>query len=297
MKGELSLREARACLACSAQGAVEKREAALSNPRNFEPRRGVEEESLGGRQKTPGAAVRFAPRPVSRSGRLLELLQVLRRRRSPVRAEAIAGELGVSVRSIYRDVATLRAQGAAIEGEAGVGYILRPGFLLPPLMFSEDELEALILGLRLAHEDGDPTLAKGAVEADAKIRAVLPAQLLADAAPLLAGPRPARAPDRIDLAQVRRDIRAQRKVSIDYLDLRGAATTRIVWPFALAFFERARVILAWCEDRQDYRSFRADRVGAWRALADRAPRTRAALLREWREKNAIPEPEVGDPRS
>ena len=158
-----------------------------------------------------------------------------------MRAEAIAGELGVSVRSIYRDVATLRTQGASIDGEAGVGYILRPGFLLPPLMFSEDEIEALVLGLRLAHEDGDPTLAKAAVEADAKIRAVLPAQLLADAAPLLAGPRPARAPNRIDLAQVRRDIRAERKVSIDYLDLERRGDDPIVWPFALGLLRSAPV--------------------------------------------------------
>src|SRR3989442_11095041 len=99
---------------------------------------------------------------VSRAARLLRLLQLLRRYRHPVTASTLAEELGTSVRSIYRDVQTLRGQGAAIEGEAGIGYLLRPGFLLPPLMFSDEELEAIVLGLRLAAEHGGEGLERGA---------------------------------------------------------------------------------------------------------------------------------------
>jgi predicted DNA-binding transcriptional regulator YafY len=221
-----------------------------------------------------------------RSQRLLQLVQVLRRHRRPVSAETLAAELRVSTRSIYRDVQTLREQGAPIDGEAGVGYVLRAGYLLPPLMFSDEELESLVLGLRLAAEHGDEGLGKAAVDVVAKLRAVLPRELveLVDATALLAGPMRARPPDGVDLAIVRRAIREQKKVWISYLDLRDRRSERTVWPIALAFFERSRVIVAWCEARQDFRSFRADRITDWKALDKSYPRSRTALLREWRER-------------
>jgi predicted DNA-binding transcriptional regulator YafY len=112
---------------------------------------------------------------MSRPVRLLNLVQALRRRRRPVPAADLAAELGVSLRTIYRDIATLAAERAPIEGAADLGYVLRQGFFLPPLMFSEDELDALILGLRLAARRGDPDLEKAADDALAKIVAVLPA--------------------------------------------------------------------------------------------------------------------------
>jgi len=207
-----------------------------------------------------------------------------------VSAEALAAELDVSVRSIYRDVQTLRGQGASIEGEAGVGYLLRPGFLLPPLMFSDEEIEAVVLGLRLATEHGDDALGRAAADVIAKLRAVLPKELraLVDETALLAGPAQRRPADVIDLGDVRRTIRDQRKARIDYVDQQGAASTRIIWPVALAFFERARVVVAWCEERDDFRSFRADRISRWAMLAERLPRSRSALLREWREREGIP---------
>jgi predicted DNA-binding transcriptional regulator YafY len=227
---------------------------------------------------------------VSRADRLLQLVQILRRYRQPVSAEALAAELGVSVRSIYRDVQTLRGQGASIEGEAGVGYLLRPGFLLPPLMFSDEEIEAIVLGLRLAMEHGDDALGRAAVDTISKIRAVLPKELraLVDETALLAGPAQRRPPDAIDLRDVRRTIRDQRKASIDYADQRGTGSRRTIWPIALAFFERARVVVAWCEQRRDFRSFRADRISRWATLPERLPRSRSALLREWREREGIP---------
>ena len=127
---------------------------------------------------------------MSRSERLFSLLQALRRFRRPVSGKALAQELGVSMRTLYRDIATLQAQGADIAGEPGVGYVLRPGFILPPLMFSEDEIEALVLGSRWVADRGDDLLGSAAQNAIAKIAAVLPAELREslDAANLLPGP-------------------------------------------------------------------------------------------------------------
>jgi len=198
----------------------------------------------------------------------------------------LAEELGVSLRTLYRDIASLQAQGADIVGEAGVGYVLQPGFLLPPLMFSEDEIEALVLGSRWVAKRTDDRLGGAARNALAKIAAVLPADLreALDASPLLVGPGQ---PDLVDLTFVREAIRAERKVSLRYRDGGGAATERIVWPFALGFFDHARVIGAWCELRGDFRSFRIDRVVELAATAERYPRRRRALLKAWREAEGI----------
>jgi len=227
---------------------------------------------------------------MARAERLLRLVQLLRRYRVPVSAAALARELEVSVRSVYRDVETLRAQGAGIQGEAGIGYVLMPGFLLPPLMFTDEELEALSLGLRLTAEHGDAGLERAAGEASAKLRAVLPKdlQVLLDETGLLAGPARERPPESIDLAEVRRAIRLEQKALIEYADQRGVATKRTVWPVALGFFERSRVVVAWCEAREDFRSFRADRMRSFTLLAAGYPRARSSLLRAWRERERIP---------
>ena len=223
---------------------------------------------------------------MSRSNRLLELVQALRRRRRPVSGRALAEELGVSLRTLYRDIASLQAQGADIVGEAGVGYVLLPGFLLPPLMFSEDEIEALVLGSRWVAKRTDDRLGGAARNALAKIAAVLPPDLreALDASPLLVGSGRT-AP--IDLTVVREAIRAERKIAIRYRDGGGAATERIVWPFALGFFDQARVIGAWCELRADFRSFRIDRVVELTPTEVRYPRRRRTLLKAWREREGI----------
>jgi predicted DNA-binding transcriptional regulator YafY len=114
---------------------------------------------------------------MSRSARLLDLLQLLRRHRQPVSGDNLARELGISIRTLYRDIATLQAQGADITGEPGIGYILKPGFMLPPLMFSEDELEALVLGSRWVSKRAGGPLGKAAENALAKIASVLPKDL------------------------------------------------------------------------------------------------------------------------
>ncbi|MBI1774284.1 MAG: YafY family transcriptional regulator [Proteobacteria bacterium] len=226
---------------------------------------------------------------MSRAARLLDLIQALRRRRRPVTAARLAEELGVSERTIYRDVATLIAQGASIEGEAGLGYVLKPGFLLPPLMFGDDEIESLVLGLRWVMEQGDRPLAAAAEDALAKIGSVLPEGIrdkLGDAG-LLAGPGEPKAADLVDLSELRRAIRCERKLRIFYADGEGRRTERMIWPIALAFFERVRVVAAWCELRQGFRHFRTDRISAATASALRYPRRRQALMKEWRALQGI----------
>lgn len=222
---------------------------------------------------------------MSRTERLLELLQVLRRHRSPVTGPALAEELGVSLRTLYRDIATLRGQGARVEGEPGLGYLLRPGFTLPPLMFSVEELESLVLGSRwVAHRSDDRALAVAARDALAKIAAVLPDELRreVEAATLLVGPERSHI-DGVDAAQVREAIRREQKLEIAYRDAEGRQTTRTIWPFAIGFFEHARVVVAWCETRRGFRHFRLDRVSRLARSTARYPRGRAALLAEWRQ--------------
>jgi predicted DNA-binding transcriptional regulator YafY len=228
---------------------------------------------------------------MSRAERLLALMQVLRRRREPVGGAALAQELGVSLRTLYRDIASLQAQGASIEGEAGVGYVLRPGFTLPPLMLSEEEIEALVLGSRWVAAHTDPELAEAARNALAKIHAVLPPALrheLETNALLVPAPH-APGPEAL-LASIRRAIRAQRKLRLDYRDAAGAPSERVVWPFALGFFEQTRMVAAWCERRVGYRHFRVDRIATLEVLQDRYPRQRQQLLKEWRATQRIAPP-------
>jgi len=195
-----------------------------------------------------------------------------------VTATALAEQLGVTPRSIDRDVATLMAAGAPIEGEAGLGYVLRPGKLLPPLMFSEDEANAVLLGLRLLAERGDEDLAAATEAASAKVAAVLPDGTDADNG-LLAGPAGAGAPH---LGVIRAAMRAERRLRIAYTDRKGKPSERVVWPIAVGFFDTADMLAAWCETRQDFRHFRLDRIATAEMLPDRMPRRRRVLMAEWR---------------
>ncbi|MGX5722585.1 helix-turn-helix transcriptional regulator [Shinella zoogloeoides] len=227
---------------------------------------------------------------MARSERLLALLQLLRRHRHPVSGATLAGELGVSIRTLYRDIATLQAQGADIEGEPGVGYVLRPGFMLPPLMFSQGELEALVLGFRWVQKFADAPVTKAATDALAKISAVLPAELAAELenTALLVGPRRIVDGEIVDLAVIRAAIRRERKLRLSYRDAAGVRSERVVWPVALGYFEETRMLVAWCEWRQGYRHFRTERMAAIALLEERFPRRRAAMLKEWRETDAGP---------
>ena len=224
---------------------------------------------------------------MARSERLLELIQVLRRHRWPVSGQTLADELGVSLRTIYRDVETLNGLGASIEGEAGIGFVLRPGFVLPPLMFSDEELEALVLGSRFVAQHTDEALARAARNAVAKIAAVLPDDLrdAIEDTGLLAGPAPE--PQATDLTPIRAAIRAEQKLVLHYADEKGERTRRTVWPIALGYFERVRVLAAWCELRAGFRHFRTDRILTLRQTNARYPKRRRALMKAWQETEGI----------
>jgi len=228
---------------------------------------------------------------VSRAQRLLDLIQVLRRHRHPVSGATLAEATGVSLRTLYRDIELLKAEGAHIDGEAGVGYVLRPGFMLPPLMFSEEEIEALVLGSRWVHQRADRALADAAANVLAKIGAVLPKDLrdTLDESGLLIGPGDPIAAGDAQLPKIRQAIRTERKIGLSYRDNKGADSKRTIWPFALSFFEKVRVVVAWCELREDFRHFRTDRIVMLNMTEKRYPRRRQAMLKEWREREATRE--------
>jgi predicted DNA-binding transcriptional regulator YafY len=228
---------------------------------------------------------------MSRAERLLELMQSLRLRRRPVAGAALADELGVSLRTLYRDIEALKAQGARIEGEAGLGYVLRPGFTLPPLMFSLEEIEALALGARWVEGRADEGLKKAARGALAKIAAVLPperAEAL-DWPTLMAGAAKLGDEESVSLPLVRKALGLERKLELAYVDKEGRRSTRIVWPVAVGFFDHARMLAAWCETREAFRHFRLDRMAAVTVMDERPPKARRTLLRDWRRAEGLDE--------
>lgn len=222
---------------------------------------------------------------MSRSERLLELLQILRRRRRPVAGAALADELGISLRTLYRDIRTLQSQGAGIDGEAGVGYLLRPGFTLPPLMFSEDEMEAISLGANWVAEHAGTGLAAAAENVLAKISAVLPEHLRDSLySPSLLIGRSRKALDGgVDITRLRRAIRDERKLAIAYTDKNGKKSKRIIWPFAIGFFDETRIVSGWCELRKANRHFRLDRMASLTVLSEKYPIRRVELLRRFHD--------------
>lgn len=234
----------------------------------------------------------------SRAARLLELLDLLRRQRGAIGGPAIAQALGVSLRTIYRDIDTLRLQGADIAGDPGVGYAMRPGYLLPALSFGTDELEALVLGMRWVATQADPELAEAANTALARIAGSLPApvRLSIDTSGLFA-PRASRStvPEPW-LGALRRAIRDERVIRMTYVDRTGQLTERFVWPFAMAFFDPdVRLFAAWCELRGDFRSFRASRVRTLEDAGRAYPTRRHLLISRWRplmeaQRRAMSEP-------
>ena len=225
---------------------------------------------------------------MSRAARLLDLLERLRSKRLPVTASDLAQELGTSLRTIYRDIATLQAQGAMIEGEAGIGYVLRAGYFLPPLNFTQDEADALLLGLALARERGGDDLSAAASTARGKIVAALPDQERAGHEPAISVVRRDAGSDRISM--LRSAIRSEARVRLHYRDAQGQDSERIVWPIVIGLFLATEMLAAWCETRGDYRHFRLDRISALDLLPGRMPRRRRELLAEWRAQEGIDPP-------
>jgi predicted DNA-binding transcriptional regulator YafY len=206
---------------------------------------------------------------VRRADRLFEIIQHLRRRPT-TRARDLADALEVSERTIYRDIRDLMASGVPIEGEAGVGYVLRAGFDLPPLMFKEQEIEALVLGARIVESWADNELAEAASDAITKIEAVIPERLrgyMANTA-LLAPSLHFMEPIAFDLADLRRAIRNRRKIRFRYTDVVGQGSERTVRPLSLAYFGPVWVLAAWCELRDDFRTFRLDRMADFSVADD-----------------------------
>ncbi|MFZ6770111.1 helix-turn-helix transcriptional regulator [Undibacterium sp. Di26W] len=226
---------------------------------------------------------------MSRSHRLFDLMQVLRRHRGTVSGKELAREAGVSLRTIRRDIATLQAMGADIDGEAGVGYILRPGFLLPPLSFTEEEILALVAGAQWVSHQTDDGLARAVQNALAKIDGVLAPDMrraLNDNTLYISRTKEDRSG--LDLAGVRRAIRAQRKMRIMYKDQNGAVSERVIWPIMVGFFESRRFLAAWCELRDDFRRFRADFIVKAEFLDDCYPGARQQLVRQWNARDGLP---------
>ncbi|MGY5776493.1 helix-turn-helix transcriptional regulator [Rhizobium sp. LEGMi135b] len=224
---------------------------------------------------------------MSQSQRLFDILQILRRHRQAVSGGYLARQTGVSLRTIYRDIILLQSLGAEIEGEPGFGYVLRPGFMLPPLMFSEEEIKAIALGVQWVSRQTDDELSFAAQDALAKIVAVLPSELrhkLNDND--FHVHYPSKKDEAIDLKFLRKAMQQQMKLRIVYRDGNGADTDRVIWPIGIAFAETIRVIAAWCELRQDFRAFRTDRIQRAELLADRYPGQRRELYRQWRAQVA-----------
>ncbi len=219
-----------------------------------------------------------------RADRLFQILQILRRARRPTTARALAEELEVSPRTVYRDIADLMAQRTPIQGEAGIGYVLGRDFDMPPLMLTPDELEAAALGAQWVAEKGDAGLAAAARDLIAKIVAVTPERLRAFVLEPSASVAPpfARPAEGLDLVATRAAIRRGLKLRIRYRDEAGRDSERIVWPVMIGYVETARMLAAWCEMRADFRHFRIDRILAAEFLDLRYPARPAELRARWR---------------
>lgn len=221
-----------------------------------------------------------------RADRLFEIIQLMRRQRL-VRASDLAARLEVSERTIYRDVQDLMASGVPIAGEAGVGYTLRQGFDLPPLMFDEHEIEALVLGARMVESWTDVELADAAANVIAKVEAVIPDRLrqhMADIA-LLAPARHFAEPIAVDPRELRRALRGRLKVHFHYRDSEDRASARTVRPLALSFYGPVWLLAAWCELREDFRAFRLDRISRLDVLEERFPPERGKTLHDYLKRD------------
>jgi predicted DNA-binding transcriptional regulator YafY len=219
---------------------------------------------------------------VRRADRLFEIIQLLRRKPA-VTASELGTALEVSERTIYRDIQDLMASGVPIEGAAGVGYVLKAGFDLPPLMYKEQEIEALVLGARIVQSWADTELADAATDAIAKIEAVIPERLrgyMANTA-LLAPSAHFMEALTFDLADLRRAIRSQTKVQFRYQDVLHQKSERQVRPLSLAYFGPVWMLAAWCELRDDFRTFRLDRIEDFTATSDHFRLERGRTLNDF----------------
>lgn len=236
---------------------------------------------------------------MQRIPRMFEIIQVIRAARSPVRAEALAERLEVSTRTIYRDVAALQSMRIPIEGEAGIGYVMRRGYDLPPLNFDTQEIEALRVGLLLLSRTGDSALQDAANRITAKIDALQDEEDWLQVAPWGVPPDdPAKGC--VSFAVVRDAIRSARKLRLTYRDETGAETERTVRPVAIIYHVENVLIAAWCELRGGFRHFRTDRIWGCAMLDDRFADQADALRKIWQDREgylsgtlSMPDPPQG----
>jgi predicted DNA-binding transcriptional regulator YafY len=196
-----------------------------------------------------------------RADRLFQIVLMLGRGKV-LTAQALGERLEVSERTVYRDVQDLMASGVPIEGEAGVGYCLRSGYQVPPMMFDEDELQALMFGADVARSYGDPAMAAAADRILAKVDAVLPERLRPRLAASALFVPDFRVSEKVaeTLGEARTAINSRRRMFIDYETGEGESSERIIWPLALSYWGRVWTLGGWCELRQDFRNFRLDRI-------------------------------------
>lgn len=225
-----------------------------------------------------------------RADRLFELIQILRRARTTLTAAQLAERLEVTPRTVYRDMAALMAMRVPVEGEAGVGYIMRPGYDLPPLMFDHEEIEAIVVGLELLRRTGDKGLQAAAQRVTAKIADVLPDPGEADMADgrfvvsRFGAPEPMAA----DMGMLRTAVRDDRQLVIDYRDEKGDVTHRMVLPLAVIYYTEVTVLAAWCELREDFRHFRADQIVTCRETGETFSEQAVKLRQDWHEQLIMP---------
>lgn len=228
---------------------------------------------------------------MTRSLRLLELLQLLRTYQYPISASTLAEKLEVTTRTIYRDINTLRQQGADIVGEAGMGYILRSDNHLPPLNFTLNEVYALVLGLRWVKRHGDASLVDVSNHAYAKIRDVIPEHLqntLIDAPLMIATHQKYTELEAQHSQTMRHAINQEYKVSLTYLDAKDKLSQRVIYPLAIGFYDDMQIYATWCELRQAFRHFRLDRIVAISIVEQTYSPSRAYLFKRWKREMNIP---------
>jgi predicted DNA-binding transcriptional regulator YafY len=218
-----------------------------------------------------------------RGDRLFEIIEILRRAKAPISAQAVGSELGVTKRTVYRDVAALIAQGVPILGEAGVGYVLEPGYHMPPLMLTPDEIEAVILGMQWVQTRGEPALALAAKKLITKIETVAPERYRTSFIEPVVSVAPARHHEEVlGAAEIRLAIRHRMKIAMIYTDTAAKQTSRVIWPILLGYRDEGRIIAAWCELREGFRYFRTERILKAEVLEDKIPRHMSLLRNEWR---------------
>jgi len=220
-----------------------------------------------------------------RADRLFQIIQILRRAKRPVTARALSDELEISVRTVYRDIADLMGQRVPISGEAGIGYVLDRHYDMPPLMLTPDELEAAVLGAQWVAQRSDPALARAARDLIAKITTVVPDRLRPIIAePTVSTPPPQSSPaDMLNISQVREWIRVGRKLRIRYHDERRRESERTIWPLLIGYADAVRLLVAWCELRQEFRHFRTDRIVDATFLDEPYEVRRRILIARWKQ--------------